>query len=54
MIHDFIKEKVLRFVRSETPNNDIEVVVTSGVCEIGSYIVYVNTIKAKENLEYLY
>ena len=38
-IHDFIKEKVLRFVRSKTLTSDLEAIVTSGACEIGSYIV---------------
>ena len=46
-IHDSIKEKLLRFFRSETLTNDIETIVTSGVCGIGSYIViHVDIVKA--------
>ena len=51
-IHDSIKQKVLLFIRSETLTNDLEAIVTSGACEIGSYIViYANIIKAAENFK---
>ena len=42
-IHDLIKEKLLCFVLSKILTNDLEAIVTSGACEISSYIVlYVN------------
>ena len=48
----FIEEKVLRFIRSKT--NDLEAIVTSGACEIGSYIVInVDIVKAVEIFKYL-
>ena len=54
-IRDSIEEKVLRFIRSKTFTNDLEAIVTSGVYEIGSYIVVcVNIVKAMEILKYLY
>ena len=35
---------MLRFIQSKTLTNDLKAIVTSGVCEIGSYIVvYVNS-----------
>ena len=33
-IHDSIKEKVLRFIRSKTLTNDLETIVTSSACEL--------------------
>ena len=48
-IHDSIKENVLSFVRSKTLTNDLEAIVTSGACVIGSYIVVnVGIVKAVE------
>ena len=48
-IYDSIEEKMLRFIWSKTLTNDLEAIVTSGACEIGSYIVvYVNSIKTME------
>ena len=45
-----LKEKMFRFVRSKTVTNDLEAIVTSGACEIGSYIVvYVDIVKATNN-----
>ena len=38
-VQDSIKEKVLCFVRSKTFTDDLEAIVTSGACEVGSYIV---------------
>ena len=53
-IHDSIEVKVLRFIRYKTLINDLEAIVTSGACEISSYIViYVNIVKAVENLKCL-
>ena len=41
---------MFRFIRSKTLTNTLEAIVTSGACEIGSYIfIYVNVIKTKEN-----
>ena len=34
-----LKKKMLRFIQSKTLTNDLEAIVTGGVCEIGSYIV---------------
>ena len=49
-IYDSIEEKVLCFIRSKTLTNDLQAIITGGVCEIGRYIVvYVNTIKTMEN-----
>ena len=46
-IHDSIKEKVFRFVRSKTLTNDFEDNVTIRACKIDSCIVvYVNIVKA--------
>ena len=43
---------MLRCVWSKTLTNDVEAIVTSGACEIGSYIVvYVNIVKAVENFK---
>ena len=47
-IFTILLKKVLRFIRSKTLTNDL---VTSGACEIGSYIVvYINIIKDMEIL----
>ena len=49
-----LKKKVLPFGWSKTLTNDLEAIVTSGACEIGSYIViYTNIVKAKEHFKYL-
>ena len=46
-IHDSIEEKLLRFIRSKIIINYLKAIVTSGVCEIGSYIVnYVNIVQS--------
>ena len=53
-IHDSIEEKVLRIIRSKTFTNDLEAIVMSGACEIGSYIVvYIDIIKTVEIFWYL-
>ena len=45
---------MLCFVWSKTLTNDLEAIITSGVCDIGGYIVvYVNIIKTVENFNYL-
>ena len=45
-MHESIKEKVLLFLRSKTLANDLEAIVTSGACEISSYINdYVDIVK---------
>ena len=42
---------MLRFFQSKTLSNGLEAIVTSGTCEIGSYIViYVNFVNATEIL----
>ena len=38
-IHDSTTVNVVRLVRSTTLTNDLEAIVTSGACVIGSYIV---------------
>ena len=45
---------MLCFIRSITLTNDLEAIVTSGACEIGSYVVInVDIVKAVENCKYL-
>ena len=52
-IYDSIEEKVLHFIRSKTLTYDLEAIVTSDACEIGSYIVvYVNIIETMEHFKY--
>ena len=42
-------------VQSKMLTNDLETIFTNGACKIGSYIViYVDIVKAMENLKYLY
>ena len=45
---------MFRYVRSKTLTNDLKTIVTSGACEIGSYIIiHVDIVKAAENFEYI-
>ena len=52
-IHNSMKEKMFHFIWSKTLTNDLEAIVTSDACEIGSYLVVYVNIKNVKNYEYL-